>query len=311
MEFDGLRAFVIVADQGSFSLAADRLHLTQPAVSKRIALLENQLGVKVFDRTGRTVNLTEAGSELYPRATEILSKVEDTGRAISNLIRTVSGRLSLATSHHIGLWRLGDVLKEYSSRYPSVSLDLHFMDSEVAHDEIIQGNLELGVITLSPTRHERLKAMPIWHDQLTFVCATDHPLAGTGRIYVETLAEHLAVLPDMSTFTGRIVKQMFDQKGLTLKVGMSTNYLETIKMLISVGLGWSVLPRSMLDDTTCVLDVPDVTMERTLGVIHHVQRSVSNAGRAFIDLLLENTDFEGWQDRPETRMTVTKNPAGQ
>ena len=71
---------------------------------------------------------------------------------------------------------------------------------------------------------------------------------------------------------------------------MSTNYLETIKMLISVGLGWSVLPHSMLDDTTCVLNVPDVQIERTLGVIHHVQRSLSNAGNAFINLLMENAD---------------------
>lgn len=291
MDFESLKAFIIVSDQHSFSLAAERLHLTQPAVSKRIALLEHHLGVKLFDRIGRTINLTEAGSELYPRATEILSRVEDSKRAISNLARTVSGNLSLATSHHIGLWRLPDVLKAYSIRYPGVSLDLHFMDSEVAHEQIVQGNLELGVITLSPTRHERLKAMPIWHDQLTFVCAANHPLAETRRIEVETLAGYPAILPDMSTFTGRIVKQMFDQKGLTLKLSMSTNYLETIKMLISVGLGWSVLPHSMLDETTCVLDVPDANIERTLGVIHHVQRSLSNAGRAFIDLLLENTDF--------------------
>ncbi|MCH7742504.1 MAG: LysR family transcriptional regulator [Proteobacteria bacterium] len=291
MDFESLRAFIIVSDQRSFSLAAERLHLTQPAVSKRIALLEHHLGVKLFDRIGRTVNLTEAGSELYPRATEILSRVEDSKRAISNLAQTVSGNLSLATSHHIGLWRLPDVLKAYSIRYPGVSLDLHFMDSEVAHEQIVQGNLELGVITLSPTRHERLNAMPIWHDQLTFVCAANHPLAETRRIDVETLAGYPAILPDMSTFTGRIIKQMFDQKGLTLKLSMSTNYLETIKMLITVGLGWSVLPHSMLDESTCVLDVPDATIERTLGVIHHVQRSLSNAGRAFIDLLLENTDF--------------------
>ena len=237
MDFESLKAFIIVSDQHSFSLAAERLHLTQPAVSKRIALLEHHLGVKLFDRIGRTVNLTEAGSELYPRATEILSRVEDSKRAISNLAQTVSGNLSLATSHHIGLWRLPDVLKAYSIRYPGVSLDLHFMDSEVAHEQIVQGNLELGVITLSPTRHERLNAMPIWHDQLTFVCAANHPLAETRRIDVETLAGYPAILPDMSTFTGRIIKQMFDQKGLTLKLSMSTNYLETIKMLIHLVLG--------------------------------------------------------------------------
>jgi DNA-binding transcriptional LysR family regulator len=291
MDFDGLKAFVAVADQQSFSHAATRLHLTQPAVSKRVALLESQLDARLFDRIGRTIALTEAGRELYSRATSILASVEDSKRAISNLTGDVSGKLSLATSHHIGLWRMPNVLKEYSRRYPDVSLDLHFMDSEVAHEEILLGNLELGIITLAPTCHERLRSIPIWKDQLTFVCAVDHPLANDGTLDIAKLAEYPAVLPDMSTYTGRIVKQMFDQKGLKLKTGMSTNYLETIKMLITVGLGWSVLPHSMLDDSTCVLEVPDVHIERTLGVIHHVERSLSNSGNALISLIQEQTDF--------------------
>ena len=291
MDFDGLKAFITVADQQSFSLAATRLHLTQPAVSKRVALLENQLGTRLFDRIGRTIALTEAGHELYPRANAILMSVEDSRRAISNLTGNISGKLSLATSHHIGLWRMPDVLKEYSKRYPEVSLDLHFMDSEIAHEEILQGNLELGIITLAPTNHERLHSIPVWKDKLTFVCAVDHPLANVNQVEITTLADYPAVLPDMSTYTGRIVKQMFEEKGLKLKTGMSTNYLETIKMLITVGLGWSVLPHSMLDDSTCVLNVPDVQIQRSLGVIHHVQRSLSNSGNALINLLLEQTEF--------------------
>jgi len=290
MDFEALKAFLAVSDQESFSLAATRLHLTQPAVSKRVALLENHLGVKLFDRIGRTISLTEAGRELYSRAATILADVEDSRRAITNLNGSVSGQLSVATSHHIGLWRLPEVLKEYSTRFPAVALDLHFMDSEVAHEEIVQGNLELGIITLAPNAHERLRSTPIWKDHLTFVCANDHPLAGSSQVEIEVLAEYPAVLPDMSTYTGRIVKQMFEDKGLSLKTGMSTNYLETIKMLIGVGLGWSVLPHSMLDDTTCVLNVPEVQIARTLGVIHHVQRSLSNAGNAFINLLMENAD---------------------
>jgi DNA-binding transcriptional LysR family regulator len=291
MDFDGLKAFITVADQQSFSHAATRLHLTQPAVSKRIAHLENQLGTKLFDRIGRTIALTEAGHELYPRAASILASVEDSRRAISNLTGNISGKLSLATSHHIGLWRMPAVLKKYSKRYPEVSLDLHFMDSEVAHEEILQGNLELGIITLAPTNHERLRSIPIWKDQLTFVCAVDHPLANVSQVNIAQLADYPAVLPDMSTYTGRIVKQMFEHKGLKLKTAMSTNYLETIKMLITVGLGWSVLPQSMLDDSTSVLRVPDVQIERSLGVIHHVQRSLSNSGNALINLLLEQADF--------------------
>jgi len=289
IDIDGIKAFVTVADARSFSIAANHLHLTQPAVSKRIALLESQMGVRLFDRIGRTVNLTEAGRALEPRARDILMNIEDTQREISNLAGNIGGQLSLATSHHIGLWRLPKVLKKFSQRHPDVSLDLHFMDSEVAHEQIVQGNLELGVITLAPKSHERLTAIPVWRDQLVFMCAADHPLASQEKFYIEQLPDYPAILPDMSTFTGRIVKTLFEERGLALNVSMSTNYLETIKMLVSVGLGWSVLPISMMDPSLRVINVPNVTIERQLGAIHHVQRTLSNAGKAFLDCLAEDS----------------------
>lgn len=289
LELDGLKAFLTVAECGSFSHAADRLHLTQPAVSKRIAQLESQVGARLFDRIGRTISLTDAGRHLEPRARDILAQVEDAERAIGSLSGAVTGQLSLATSHHIGLWRLPGVLRRYANRYPEVALDLHFMDSEVAHEQIKQGNLELGIITLAPVAHERLTSIPIWQDDLVFMCAPDHPLATFDSVTIEALAEYAAILPDMSTFTGRIVKNLFDERGLRLTVNMSTNYLETIKMLVTIGLGWSVLPRTMVDIDVAELAVPGIAIHRQLGVIHHRSRTLSNAALAFIELLRGNS----------------------
>jgi len=97
----------------------------------------------------------------------------------------------------------------------------------------------------------------------------------------------------MTTFTGRIVKGMFKDHGLPLKVSMSTNYLETIKMLIGVGLGWSVSPKTMVGDDVVVLDISiEIDLARTLGVIRHVNRTLSNAGEAFINLLLGASDYQ-------------------
>ncbi len=291
MDLESLKAFLAVAESESFSQAAEKLHLTQPAVSKRIALLEHQLDAKLFDRIGRTVRLTETGDALMPRAIQLLQQVEDTRRAIRNLNGEISGQLSLATSHHVGLWRLPDVLRGYIEKYPGVTLDLHFMDSEVAHERIVQGELEMAIATLAPTTHERLYAEPIWRDELVFVTAKDHPVTDERHLSLQQLSVYPAILPDMTTFTGRIVKGMFEEEGLTLQVGMSTNYLETIKMLIGVGLGWSVLPKTMLDDDVVVLDLDHEPIARTLGVIHHVQRTLSNAGQAFIEELRESSDY--------------------
>ncbi|MBV1879688.1 MAG: LysR family transcriptional regulator [Pseudomonadales bacterium] len=299
MDIDGIKAFATVAHTQSFSLAANHLHLTQPAVSKRIALLESQMGVRLFDRIGRTVNLTEAGRALEPRARDILLSIEDTQRVISNMAGNIGGRLSLATSHHIGLWHLPQILRSYAQKYPDVALDLHFMDSEVAHEQIVQGNLELGIITLAPTKHNRLASIPIWKDKLVFVCSVDHPLASADKVFIGDLPEYPVILPDMSTFTGRIIKELFEERGHALNISMSTNYLETIKMLVSVGLGWSVLPESMLDDSIKILNVPNISIERPLGVIHHIQRTLSNAGLAFLELLQQ----QALQQQAETNPT--------
>ena len=293
MEIDNLKAFLAVAETGSFSQAADRMHLTQPAISKRVAQLERQFDALLFDRIGRTVRLTEAGDSLAYRANLILQQVEDTERAIRNLNGEVGGQLSLATSHHAGLWRLPRVLSRYIEKHPDVSLDLHFMDSEVAHERIIHGELEMAIITLAPSLHERLIAEPIWRDELVFVCSRAHDLAIRKNVTINELAEYAAILPDLTTITGRIVHGMFKDRDLPLEVSMSTNYLETIKMLIGVGLGWSVLPKTMLGDDVVVLDISiEIDLARTLGVIHHVNRTLSNAGEAFIDLLREESDYQ-------------------
>ena len=139
MDTQHLHAFVAIAEHGSFSAAAERLHLTQPAISKRIALLEDQLKASLFDRIGRQVALTQAGQLLLSKAKLILGEVAATQRAIADLQGDIQGKLSIATSHHVGLHYLPPYLRDFSTRYPQVKLDLHFLDSEQAYHEILQG----------------------------------------------------------------------------------------------------------------------------------------------------------------------------
>jgi len=215
MDLASLNAFIAIAEVGSFSRAGDRLHLTQPAISKRIASLEQQLGVRLFDRLGREVNLTEAGRALLPRAYQILDVLEDTRRALTNLSGDVTGRLTLATSHHIGLHRLPPLLRTYTRMYPKVALDIQFLDSEVAYEEILHGRAELAVITLAPEPHHLVRSVPVWHDLLDFVAAPEHPLALQDAVKLSDIAEHPAVFPGGNTFTHHIVSRLFEAQGLS------------------------------------------------------------------------------------------------
>lgn len=289
MDISALQAFLAVANTASFSQAAERLFLTQPAVSKRIAVLETELGTPLFDRIGRQVGLTEAGRALLPRARRIVDELEDSRRAIANLSGRIEGRLSFGTSHHIGLHRLPPVLRAYHQRYPQVALDIQFMDSEQACQAVLRGELELAVVTLPTAMLPHLETHTVWRDRLAVAVAAGHPLAAKGRPTLRDLAQWPAIMPAHGTYTREIVEAAFLREGLTPQVSMSTNYLETIKMLVSVGLGWSVLPQTMLDAQVTAVKLPSLRLERALGLVTHTNRSLSNAARAMQQLLLEET----------------------
>lgn len=280
-----LTAFMAVAETNSFSAAAERLYITQPAISKRIAMLEQQLEARLFDRVGRQIKLTEAGRALLPRARQVLMDVEDMARAIHDLSGEVSGKLRIGTSHHIGLHRLPPVLRQFSRDYPKVTLDIHFIDSEEAWEGVLHGELEMGVVTLPPQPDERLHSQVIWQDPLVFMCAPEHPLAKQKNLTLEALTGHSAILPSPVTFTRGIVERLFDEHNLKLDIAMSTNYLETIHMMVSIGLGWSVLPATMVDSGVVELAVDAPLPERQLGVVTHPARSQSNAAQAFLRAL--------------------------
>lgn len=285
METESLKAFVAVAEESSFSEAAEILHLTQPAVSKRIAALESLLDSQLFDRIGRQVSLTEAGKALLPRARHILREVNDARRAIHDLSGEVSGNLSLVTSHHVGLHRLPPVLRRFTAQYPQVVLDIDFMDSEQAYDAVLHGQFDLAVVTLSPSPNEKLHSQSLWEDPLYCVVGEKHPLADRKKITLKDLSCHPAILPKLNTYTTALIHQLFEQQKLSLNISLNTNYLETIKMMVSIGLGWSWLPETLLDEQLKTVNVNNVELSRQLGVIHHRERTLSNAANAFLGCL--------------------------
>lgn len=288
MDFPTLKAFIAVAECRSFSLAAERLFLTQPAVSKRIAALEEDLGVALFDRLGRSIQLTEAGDKFLISARRILDDMMISREELHSLSVAVSGRLRLATSHHVGIHRLPPILKSFTQQYPDVELDLMFMDSELACEEVANGNIELAVVTLPDQLDSGLHTQLVWPDPLGIVCAKDHPLALLGHdtpIDPKHLSNHNAVLPARGTVTRTILLQALKPYSVIVETSLETNYLETIKMMVSVGLGWSALPLNMLDKDIVELNINELNMQRQLGYVHLKSKTLSRAALAFLDRL--------------------------
>lgn len=285
MDESQLKALVAINRHGSFTAAADSLHLTQPAISKRIASLEIQLGTALFDRIGRNVRLTEAGHKLLPLAENMLLSFTNLRQSADNMRKQVSGSLSLGTSHHVGLHRLPPILHQYTDQYPDVELALHFVDSEDGVRGVESGELEMAIITLPEITPDSISATRVWDDPLALVVGKMHPLAKKDFIEVEELANHEAILPGINTYTRALLEEKLALTGYKLHVGLSTNFLETNKMMASIGLGWTILPETMLDETVKKININGIDLRRKLGYVTHNDMTLSNATRAMIKLL--------------------------
>ena len=285
MQISQLTAFLAVAELQSFSLAAERLHITQPAVSKRIRQLEDNLKTTLFDRIGKKSILTPNGLALMPHAERILLEIKSLKSSLTQEHDKPSGILSLATSHHIGLHRLPQILRDFKIEYPEVDLDLHFMDSEDACVAIANSELELAIVTLPEIPDDRLTLEPVWIDLLQIVLAPDHPLSALSEINNSQLLEYPAILPSAGTFTRKIINSYFGASKDSMKIILESNYLETIKVMVSANLGWSMLPVSMLDSTVVSKPLSGQQIKRSLGIVTRRNRTLSLSSSAMIAML--------------------------
>jgi len=285
MQISQITAFLAVAELQSFSLAAERLHITQPAVSKRIRQLEETMQTTLFDRIGKKSILTPNGLALIPHAEQILLEIKTYKARLEPENDKPSGILSLATSHHVGLHRLPQVLRDFKIEYPQVDLDLHFMDSEDACIAVSKNELELAIVTLPEIPDERLNLEPIWIDLLQVVLAPDHPLSRLSEISSDQLLDYPAILPSAGTFTRKIINQYFATAKGSMKIILETNYLETIKVMVSANLGWSMLPIGMLDSTLTGISLNGLEIKRSLGIVTRRNRTLSLNSEAMIAML--------------------------
>ncbi len=286
MDITSIQAFLMVAREQSFSRASERLFVTQPAVSKRVAALESELGVTLFNRVARTVSLTEAGRQLIGKAQQVVEQAEELQRYALNLNDEIRGDLSISISHHAGLHRMPPVLKEFNQKYPQVKLDIQFEDSDQAFHSVEVGDIEFGVLTLPADMPRWIKAEVVWIDDLQLVVANDHPLAQLAQPTLLDLAKYPGVLPNEDTETHQIILREFEREGLPLQVQMETNNLETLKMLVGVGLGWSLLPDTMFDQERFKEVKINCPLTRNLGIVLHSKRSLSNAAAALREMII-------------------------
>ena len=240
----------------------------------------------LFDTVGRSIIPTASAHELLPFVRRWLDDYEACKASLQHAKEVASGRLVIGTSHHIGLHHLAPVLRRFIQTYPAVQLEVRFVDSEEAHKAVLEGEISLAFLTLPPTFDRRLNYHTLWSDPLYFVTGTLSSLAQKSKVSLLQLAHYPAILPAANTFTSQITLAEFAKHNLRPYATMSTNPLESIRMLVSVGLGWSVLPETLINQDLIKIDMAEnIELQRHLGLVTNPNLTRSASMQALLSML--------------------------
>jgi len=288
MELRHLRYFEAVARHSHVTRAAAELHIAQPALSKQISQLEQELGVALFDRVGRNVRLTEAGEALLPHARAVMAQVEAGRAEMAERIGLRRGRASVGTPPTVGTRLLPGVLAAFNRRYPGIELRLREAGVQTLLDLLETGLTDVAVVTL-PVDDEHLTVMPLFTEEMVLAVRPDHPLAGRGEVSLAELRDEAWVLSPENYELREATLSACQAAGFSPRVVLDGGETDTLVHFVAAGIGVALLPRLAVhgDSTVATLRVSDQQLERSLGLVWRGDRVASPAARALREFLVE------------------------
>jgi DNA-binding transcriptional LysR family regulator len=242
VEIRQLRAFVAIAETGTFTAGALRVHVTQAAISMQIRQLESEIGARVFVRAPRHVILTEAGEQLLRRARHILREHDAALDEIAELAGAERGRLRIGSASAMVLTeQLPLILKELRKQHPAAEIAVTSGTSEVLVDQILAGEVDIAFVSL-PVDVRGIKTERLSEDQLVAIASPRHRLAKQRTISAYTLAGERLILGERGGNTRRLIDQFFAQAGVTLRVAMELSRQQAIKRMVEEDMGVGIVP---------------------------------------------------------------------
>jgi DNA-binding transcriptional LysR family regulator len=249
MEIRQLRAFVAIAELGTFTAAALRVHVTQAAISMQIRQLENELNARLFVRAPRRVMLTEAGEQLLHRARQILRDHDAALDEIAELAGAERGRLRIGSaSAMVTTDVLPKLLKEIRQQHAGAEVSVVSGTSEALVQQILAGEVDLAFVSL-PVEARGISTERLSEDQLVAIASPRHKLARQRTISPYTLAGEKLILGERGGNTRRLIDQFFAQAGVTLQVSMELSRQAAIRRMVEEDMGVGIVPlQSVVDD---------------------------------------------------------------
>ncbi len=290
MDVSLLQTFQVVAEEGSFSRAAQKLFRTQPAISLALKRLETDLGVQLIDRSSRTLVLTDAGTVVLVFAKRFDGVEKQLRRALTELRDLEAGKLTIGANESTALYLL-EHLEAFRRHHPGISVELRRSLSSEIPEAVVEGSIELGAISYDP-KDPNLAIFELYNDSLTFVVSPKHSLARRRKVSIRELGEETFIAHNVvSPYRARVI-ETFRTYDVPLNMAVEMPTIETIRRLVQRNLGVAFLPKMCVEQeikngSLKEVTVKELAMERKIRLVYPMKRKLSQAAEAFLELVGE------------------------
>jgi DNA-binding transcriptional LysR family regulator len=291
MDFDQLETFLEVARHASFSRAAEKRFRTQPAISSQIRSLEEEVGAKLFDRSGGKVSLTAGGKAFQKYVEETLDARKAMLVAIAEMERVPRGEIIVGANEGTCLHILPEVFADFKKQYPDVSVNIKRSDYAGILESVIDNSVDFGVVSL-PVTDNRLTVVLIHRDELVIIVPPSHPLGKMKSSPIAEAARFPLVVPKVG-HTRDSLEELFHERRLKPNYTMELDSSELLKRFVAAGVGVGFIARSnVVEDvrarSLAAITIADAQVRRDLALVFRKDKALSRAALAFIDIAVKH-----------------------
>lgn len=290
MDFDQLETFLEVARHASFSRAAEKRFRTQPAISSQIRALEEEVGAKLFDRSGGKVALTGAGKVFQQYAEQTLEARKTMLVTVAEMERVPRGEIVVGANEGTCLHILPEVFAEFKKLYPEVGVQISRLERAKILESIIDNSVDFGVVS-APVDDKRLTVVTIHRDELVIIAPPNHPLSRLKRATIAEIAQFPLLLPKVGR-TRDNLEELFHERGLKPKIAMELDSSELLKRFVAADVGVGFIARSnVIEDVQAgvlaAIPMADASIRRDLALVFRKDKALSRAALAFIEIAVK------------------------
>jgi DNA-binding transcriptional LysR family regulator len=288
MDCRDLEIFLAVARHLNFTRAGEEVHLSQPSVSVRIRVLQDELGVKLFERLGKTTVLTEAGQILERHARRILSAFGDAQQAIQELQDLARGSLRIGASTTPGVYLVPKIIAEFKRQYPKIKIHLGIKDTRQIEDHIVKNQFDFGLVG-GHLIGDEVEVIPWLTDELVLIVPMGHPFTKRRQVGLKDLAKEWFVVREQGSATQAVVEGKLQASGIQIEPIIEMENPEAVKQAVQGGLGIAFVSKFVIETelkakALAIAKVRDLSIRRELKIVHRRDKHLSRAALAFIEL---------------------------